>query len=305
MAKCRCGKRAVIEQRYAGKAFCPGCFLKLTENRIRKTVKESNMLKRHERVAVGYSGGKDSTLALYYLHKVSKKFPIDLVAITVDEGIKKYRPPSIKVAKKFCKGYGLEHHIVSFEDLFGFELDRVASKGPKMPCSYCGVFRRRALNHAANGLKADKLVIGHNLDDEAQVILMNYLRGDMERSARLGPMSQVRKEFVPRIKPLRMIPERETLAYCLLHGLEVHDAECPYAPFAFRNEVRNMLNSFEERYPGTKHSIVRGFDRLLPTLQRVYPSELGRCKKCGEPCSGQVCKACEYLKTFKSPKGKY
>ncbi len=304
MAKCRCGKLAVIEQRYAGKSFCPKCFLKLTENRIRKTVKESNMLKRNDRIAVGYSGGKDSTLLLYYLDKISKKFPLDIVALTVEEGIKGYRKPSIGVAKRFCREHDIEHHIVSFKDLFGFELDSVANKGEKMPCSYCGVFRRKALNHAAKEVKADKLAIGHNLDDEAQVIMMNYLRGDMERSARLGPVSKVRKEFVPRIKPLRMIPEREALAYCLLRELETHDGECPYAHLAFRNEVRELLNSFEEKYPGTKYSIVRGFDKLLPILQKSFSSGMTKCKECGEPCSGQVCKACEYLKTFKSRKRK-
>lgn len=298
--KCDCGKPAVIEQKYSGKALCSGCFLKSTDNRIRRTLKDNNMLARGDKVVVGHSAGKDSTLALHYLHRLSQKFPIEVVAVTVDEGIKWYRKPSIKVSEKFCKERGIEHHTVSFRELFGFELDDVAGRGPKTPCAYCGVFRRRALNIAALDLKADKVAIAHNLDDEAQVILMNYLRGDIERSARLGPVSKpVRKGFVPRIKPLRAIPERETLAYCLLQGLEIDNAECPYAPLAFRNEIRDLLNNFEEKYPGTKYAIVKGFDRLLPTLQKVYSKrELNACKECGEPCSGRVCKACDYLSTF-------
>ena len=86
-----------------------------------------------------------------------------------------------------------------------------------MPCSYCGVFRRQSLNTMAERLGADVMALGHNLDDMAQSVLMNLQKGEVERSVRLAPHTQSPIEgIVPRIVPLRWVPEQEIHA-CLLY----------------------------------------------------------------------------------------
>ena len=63
---------------------------------------------------------------------------------------------------------------------------------------------------------AKYLATGHNLDDMAQSVMMNFVRGDVERLARLGPHNIVQPGMIPRINPLRTLPEKESLLYAML-----------------------------------------------------------------------------------------
>ena len=99
------------------------------------------------------------------------------------------------------------------------------------------------------------------------------------------------------IKPFYFLTEKECATYSYLKGLSPKFVECPYACTSFRNDVRDCINSFEKKHPGTKHNIAHSFIEILPVLKEKY-KEMGSvsyCSKCGEPCSKDVCKACEYI----------
>lgn len=63
--------------------------------------------------------------------------------------------------------------------------------GKKNNCTFCGVFRRQALDRGAHLLKVDYLATGHNADDIAETVLMNILRGDLARLSRCTSISTV------------------------------------------------------------------------------------------------------------------
>jgi len=156
------------------------------------------------------------------------------------------------------------------------------------------------MNRASRELGAAHLATGHNLDDTAQSILMSFSRGDVERLARLGPHSTVQKGLVPRIQPLRMIPESETTLYALVKKLKFHDLECPYAPEALRNSYRSVVFELENKYPGTRHSIIKSYDEIRPALCRLYPPAGLKICECGEPTLSNKCKACELIDSLVS-----
>src|SRR5438094_943652 len=205
------------------------------------------------------------------------------------------RPPGLEYARRLCARLGIEHRVLAYAESVGHSMDDVVTLDPEaIPCGYCGPFRREALNRAAREVGADYVATGLNLDDTAQSILMNVARGDIERLARLGPHESRQPGLVPRIEPLRRIPEKEVYLYALLKGIEFHDATCPYADRAQRGRFREMLNRLEEESPGTRHAIVRGYDQMRPLLQEAYPpATLNACARCGEPTVHAVCKACE------------
>ncbi|MFC1454989.1 TIGR00269 family protein [Candidatus Undinarchaeota archaeon] len=259
------------------------------------------MIKTNDHVAVGYSGGKNSALALYKVVQLSKKLPIQVTAITIDEGIKQ-KAKYIRQVKKYCKELKVEHKIASFKELFGITMDEFSKKKlPQNICSYCAVYKRKALNKTALDLKADKLVVGHNLDNETQSIMMNYSRGELERSSRLGPKSDpIYPGFVQRLKPLRNVPDSEVLAYCEFRKIPFCSSKCPYSQKSYREDIKEMLNNFEEIHPGTKQSVLNSFDEILPILKKTYYIEkLNACSDCGEPTIGKICKPCAYLKKYK------
>lgn len=304
-SRCRKGE-PVVELKYSGEFLCRKCFNRLFESRVRKTIRVNRLLKYDDHVGVAVSGGKDSLTILSILHGLSKKAPKSrLTAITIDEGVRGYRSKTLKSAKELCNKLGVEHHIYSFREEFDLTLDEMIRKarlrGDETPaCSFCGVLRRRLLNDNARALGVSKLATGHNLDDEIQASLMNYIRGDLERIERMGAEVGVIKssKFVPRIKPLRECPEREVALYAILNGINVDFQECPYSREAFRVTVRDMINHLEEKHSGSKYQLLRTTDKLVGILREYYTGskkEINECSRCGELTSGEVCKTCQII----------
>ena len=297
-----CGSKAVIDCKYEGKSYCKKHFLIKFEKKVRKTIRVNNLIEKGDRIAVAISGGKDSSTMLSILRNITKdRTDVSIFAITIDEGIKGYRGKTIRDAKKFCSSLGVELHIGSFEDLIGISTDDVVKKNDDdtlKACTFCGVFRRDCINKLAAKHGANKVAIGHNLDDEAQSIMANYIRGDMLRAVRIGPKSFIveDKRFVPRIKPLRDVLEQEVALFALLKEFPLSFGECPYADESFRWEIRDLINSLEQNHPGTKHSIVATFDSMLPYLKSGYFKKVGtiikKCTTCGGPTSQKYCKVC-------------
>jgi len=286
--------------------LCKSCFIKYFEKKVAKTIRQFKLIENNDNIIVGVSGGKDSITTLYLLNKLPRKHQnIKVTALLIDEGIKGYRNKTIEDAKKFCKEFKIKLKIVSYKKEMKYSLDEIKTKLKiNNLCSICGVFRRYLLNKYAKKLKATKLATGHNLDDEAQSVIMNQFKNNIEISARLGPITGIIKDpnFIPRIKPLYLLTEREVASYAFLKGFIGKFTECPNAKFSFRNDVRDMLNNFEEKYPGTKHSIISGFIELLPLLKEKYKknaSDLKACSICGEPSSKEICKACQEMNKIK------
>lgn len=305
MKKCSSCKNAAIYFRVnEGRYYCGKCFSKNIEERVKKTIRKFNLVKNGDKIVVGLSGGKDSSNTLYILKKIFGHNPkIKLIAVTIDEGIKGYRDKTIKGCVEFCKRLGVEHHIVSFEGSFHLTIDKIAKKAKdKGMCSFCGVFRRYLLNKKARELGANKIALGHNLDDEAQSILMNVLKGDLLRLARFGaePKLKEHAKFIPRIKPLLMVPEKESALYALINGIPAYFDECPYAVFnPLRMETRDFLNKLEDSSPGIKYSLIKSGEKISKILKEsMKAGDIGTCENCGEPSSERICKACKIIQEF-------
>ena len=302
MLKCTfCGRRAAYNRRYAGVLLCDRCLIKSVERRFRRAIAEYRMISPGERVAVAVSGGKDSVALMHLLAEYCESKNCEPFAVTIDEGIKGYRDRSLPIARENASSLGIEHYVMDFKQIFGATLDQMINRARVRaidlnPCTYCGVMRRSLLNRAARELGAAKLATAHNLDDEIQAIMLNYVRADFSRLYRLGPAYSPREGFVPRIKPLREIPEKEVALYALLRGLRVHLEVCPYAR-GIHSEIRDFLNRLEANHPNSKFMILRMFDRMKPKLVEAAPEfEIQRCESCGEPTSMSICKGCELLK---------
>ncbi len=291
-----CGREAVTYIRYNGTHLCGEHFARYVEKRVKREIRKQIDVHPGDDIAVAVSGGKDSMVALKIVSSVFGEVNGTRVhAITINEGIEGYRPPSVDIVRRFCESNGIEFHLRSFSEL-GVTMDAVAPvSGESSPCTYCGVFRRRLMNDEARRIGAKFLATGHNLDDMCQSIMMNFVRGDVERLARLGPHTKVQPGLIPRFLPLRLIPEKESLLYAIVTGLEFWDGECPYWKEALRNQYRDIVDDLEDRTPGARYSILSSYDTLRPILRGEYAqSDLHLCQ-CGEPTVGDRCKGCELL----------
>lgn len=296
-----CDSDAVTFVRYNGAHLCGRHFMNYVEKRAKREIRRQISVDAGDKIAVAVSGGKDSMVTLKLIHDVfGKRRDVEIHCITIDEGIEGYRPSSIGIVRKFCEKNNIAFHLISFEETFGLTMDEVAPlSGENSPCTYCGVFRRKCMNTVAKEIGAKYLATGHNLDDMAQSIMMNIARGDIERLARLGPHRKVQAGLIPRFVPLRAIPEKESLLYAIVSGLEYHDMTCPYWEDALRNQYRSVVDGLECRSPGSKFSILSSYDQLMPMLSKNYgKAKLHECR-CGEPTLGDECKACQLSEEMK------
>jgi len=299
----QCDLPAVIDQPYRGAHACATHFLASVDRRIRTEFHRQWPKFSSGTIAVALSGGKDSAVALEATHRYFAGRPsVNVVALTVDEGIEGYRSATIESARRLTEQLGLEHRIVTMEAELGTTTDRAAQDHPEtVPCSYCGVWRRGLLNVGARDLGAAALVLGFNLDDLAQTVLMNLARGEIDRLVRMAPHRSRRPGFVPRIAPLAEVPEREVFLYAHLRGLPFDHGECPHAGRAARNVFRDVLWQLEEAIPGTRQSLLRTRERLLDHLDTESVESPLSCSRCGEPSSGPLCRSCEFRDATRLP----
>ena len=195
----KCGNpNLIIKKKQSGQKLCKDCFIESIQNKVLKDIRKYKLIEKGDKVLLGLSGGKDSVMLLDILNSLRKRNIIDLVAVTIDEGIGGYREEGVEIAARNAEKLGVEHKIVSFTEYLGMTLDDIISRntkeGRRNACTYCGVFRRWILNRVAKDLGATKIATGHNLDDETQSIVMNYLEGNIQNLTRIGPKSESRSE---------------------------------------------------------------------------------------------------------------
>lgn len=294
-----CAAVAIVDQPYRAGHACAEHFRASVEERVRREFHRQLPGFAGGTIAVALSGGKDSAVALALAHRYFHRRPtVRVVALTVDEGIAGYRPRTLRAAAELTERLGVEHRIVRAERALGTTTDAAAAGLPgTIPCSFCGVWRRQLLNRAARDAGADAVVLGFNLDDLAQTVLMNLVRGDLDRLVRMAPHRVPQPGLVPRIAPLALVPEREVFLYARLSGLPFDHAECPHAHRASRNLFREIVWQLEDALPGTRQSLLRTHARLVERwLAAADAGAPRRCRSCGEPSTGERCRACEYLR---------
>ncbi len=296
-----CDKKSIYFRKNEGHHYCKDHFRKSIEKRVKKTIRDNNLIEKNEKIAVALSGGKDSSTTLFLLRKIFKNNPkIEIIGITIDQGFGCVTEYNVAFASQLCKDLGVKHYVFSFKKEFKTNIENLIRKNPNSSyCEICGILRRYLLNKKARKLGCTKLATGHNLDDECQSILMNVIKGDIIRFARIGakPMISKNPKFVTRIKPLINIPEKEIILFAKINKIKHSSLKCPYMKFNnLRGETEKYLNNLEMNSAGIKHSLLKSSLKLKSYVKNLFEGKkIMLCKKCKEPTSNEICKTCKIL----------
>ena len=282
------------------------------ERKVASTIKEYNLISDGDKVVVALSGGKDSTSVLYIL----KKMGYDVEGLMIDLYLGNWSEIHKKNMIKFCEENNVPLTIVDLKKELGQGICFIKAVLKKQKnltgCTVCGIIKRWILNKWAKKLGADKIVTGHNLDDEAQNVLMNFLKGNILLGVNSSPAtggelsspdmeSKVpsssdknsdikRAAFAQRIKPLFFVAENDIREYAKKKKFEILYDKCPCSFETYRSDTRDWLEGLDDK---KKLAIVENFQKLVPKLRKENAKELKICKKCGEPSRGELCNACK------------
>ncbi|KAK7753166.1 cytosolic thiouridylase subunit Ctu1 [Diatrype stigma] len=274
-------ERALIKRPKNHQKLCKGCFIRIFEDEVHHTITSSELFFPGEKVAIGASGGKDSTVLASVMKTLNERhnYGLDLVLLSIDEGIKGYRDDSLETVKRNAMQYDMALKIVGYDELYGWTMDQVVETiGKKGNCTYCGVFRRQALDRGAKMLGIRHVVTGHNADDVAETVLMNLLRGDLPRLSRsTSIVTGSNASEVKRSKPLKYAYEKEIVLYAHHKKLDYFSTECIYSPEAFRGSARSLIKNLEKVRPSAILDIVRSGEDMARLVPGAAPDPCG-CK---------------------------
>ncbi|MFM7270603.1 MAG: ATP-binding protein [Actinomycetes bacterium] len=291
--KCRrCKAPAVIDVRRHNAAFCRDCFLGHCREQVRRAIAEFEMFTPDDRILVAVSGGKDS-LALWHL---LRELGYTADGLYLGLGIADYSDESEVRTRTFAERHGLTLHVVSLPEDHGYDIPTAAVRTRRSPCGACGLSKRHLFNAVAREHGYDVVATGHNLDDEAAVLLGNVLHWEAGYLGRQFPVLPETDGFARKVKPLVKLGEREMAAYCVLFGIEYQVDKCPLAEGNRHLGYKEVLNDLEARSPGTKAAflnsfLTRGHQHFRDHAQGEQET-LNGCESCGAPTTATRCAFC-------------
>ncbi|KLO08830.1 hypothetical protein SCHPADRAFT_944146 [Schizopora paradoxa] len=291
--------RPILKRPKTGQQICKDCFFYVFETEVHNTISEAQLFRPGDRVAIGASGGKDSTVLAYVMKTLNERYNygLDLYLLSIDEGITGYRDDSLETVKRNQQQYSMPLKILSYEELYGWTMDAIVSEiGKKNNCTFCGVFRRQALDRGAATLAVDHIVTGHNADDIAETVLMNIMRGDIARLGRCTLICTQGEDTIKRSKPFKYAYEKEIVMYAYFKKLDYFSTECIYSPDAYRGHARVFLKDLEAARPSAIIDIIHSGE-AFEVREEVKKTQKAQqtCKRCGYMSSNDLCKACTLL----------
>ena len=295
-----CQNSAVYTRKYSGQKLCSSCFSNSIVRKTAKTISKYNMIKYNELVAVAVSGGKDSLALLKIIHEMASTHNFRIIAITIDEGIPGYRNEALEIVENFCSKLNVEHKVYSYKDLFELTLNEaleLRENERTSSCSICGILRRRAIDYAAKDVGADVIATGHNLDDTLQTFVINMLSGDTTKIGWMDPDTSLNS--LRKVKPFCEIYESEIVFYAFTNDIPFQSEPCPHMNEGIRTEIREFLNSLENKHSGIKNNLYQSILNISQIVKTSNSKEKITCEKCGTECTGNICSVCNMVLKLK------
>ena len=297
--KCKkCGGVAVINMRHHRLALCADHFVEWFVSYTQRAIEKYRMFGSDDQLLVAVSGGKDSLALWDVLSQLGYRADGLYIGLGIggDDG---YSAASQLKAEAFAEARGLTLHVVDVKQTYGEsipELARRTRRGLK-PCALCGLVKRHIMNRVAYEGGYDAIATGHNLDDEAAVLMQNTLRWQAGYLARQAPvLPSPHPRLARKVKPFVRLYERETAAYAIVRGIDYIYDECPHAEGSKTIFYKKLLNQLESRSPGAKLSFYLSFlkvkrEGLLSVREKAL--EFNDCQKCGQPTTApDLCAFC-------------
>ena len=231
--------------------------------RFTKAIREYELVKEGDKVAVCISGGKDSMLMAKLIQELKRhnKFPFEVVFLVMDPG---YSPENRQIIENNAQKLNIPVTIFEsdiFESVFNIE---------KSPCYLCARMRRGYLYHKAQELGCNKIALGHHYDDVIETILMGMLYGAQVQTM-MPKLHSTNFEGMELIRPLYLVREDDIKKWRDYNDLHFIQCACKFTDTCTtcggenaskRVEVKNLIRQLKETNPFVESNIFKSVENV-------------------------------------------
>lgn len=205
-----------------------------------KTIKTYNLFQENDHVLVAFSGGPDSSALLHLLLEFSKEFPLKIELAHFNHKLRgKESDEDEEFVRKEAEKLGLPIHVGS-DDVKEY------AKKRKINLEEAGsILRYKFLKEKAKEIGANKIALGHTMNDQAETFLMRILRGSGLKG--LSSIFPVKDETF--VRPLIEIKREEIEDYLKYKGIPSRLDSSNLSLKLLRNRIRfELIPYLEERF---------------------------------------------------------
>jgi tRNA(Ile)-lysidine synthase len=241
----------------------------MQQGKVKRFITEYSLLAEGDKVVLAVAGGPDSLCLLYLLHSLASDLKISLVVAHLNHGLRPEAQFEAEGVAKIAAALSLpfevlEADIPSYKKAYGLS-EEVAGRQA----------RYRFLFDVAARYGAAKIALGHHLDDQAETVLLNVLRGTgVDGLAGILPIRT--QAGVQLIRPLLCLRRSEINDFCRDHGLQPYTDSSNLETNYKRNKLRHQLIPYlEERYNPRVKEALFGL-AALAAADRAYLQKMAR-----------------------------
>lgn len=238
-------------------------------------VKQYELIKENDKIAVCISGGKDSMLCAKLMQQLQRHsdVPFELVFLVMDPGYNTENRKKIEENAKL-----LRIPITVFES----NIFEVANSTEKNPCYLCARMRRGHLYAKAKEMGCNKIALGHHFSDVIETTLIGMFYGS-QIQAMLPKLHSTNFEGMELIRPMYCIHEDSIKAWCKYNSLEFIQCACRFTEqyknngnenmMSKRQEIKDLIRELKKTNSNIEHSIFKSIHAVCLDTMPGYKSD--------------------------------
>ncbi len=209
-------------------------------------IKKHSLINNKDKIIIGVSGGPDSVYLLILLDSLRKSLSLDLFVAHVNYSLRAVSDKDALFVRQLCKDFQVPYYEKKLKcTRLGNSLEQTARN-----------IRFDYFLSLAKRLKANKIALGHNLDDQAETVLMRIIRGTgLYGLSAILPDRNFSNVRV--IRPLLLIKKSQIISYLIKHKIKYRLDKTNNQELFFRNKIRNTLLPLLKEYnPRIEYALI-------------------------------------------------